>query len=125
MDFIHFIKTILGILPFLILCLAGSKINLTKANRSRQFLMPVIALIYSIVGVLLLERINTLLFQLFHWLGEHLTFLQIVSWQAIATFVLNAALMLGFVVIKSVLLTILNPIWKSDKISEVNSGWFY
>lgn len=125
MSFLHFFKTLLGILPFLAICLAGSKINLTKANRSRQFLMPFIALVYSAAGVILLDRINVLLFKLFTWLGNYLTFLQGVSWQSIAIFVLNAALVLGFVAVKSFLLPILSGIWKSNKISEFTSGWFY
>lgn len=125
MDFLHLIKTILGVLPFLTLCLASAKINLNKANRSRQFIMPVIALVYCIVGVIFLDAINNWIFKAFHWLGQYLTFLQAVSWQAIATFVFNAVLVFGFILVKGIALPIVNGVWKSNKISEATSGLFY
>ena len=125
MDFLHFIKTVLGVLPFLVLCFASAKTNLNKTNRSRQFLMPIIALVYCILGVVLLDTINNWIFKLFNWLGQYLTFLQNVSWQSIATFVLNAVLVLGFLVIKGIALPIISGIWKSNKVSESTSGLFY
>lgn len=125
MDFLHFIKTVLGVLPFLVLCFASAKTNLNKANRSRQFLMPIIALVYCILGVVLLDTINNWIFKLFNWLGQYLTFLQNVSWQSIVTFVLNAVLVLGFLVIKGITLPIISGIWKSNKVSESTSGLFY
>lgn len=125
MDFVHLIKTILGILPFLVLCFVSSKTNLNKANRSRQFMMPIIALIYCILGLVLLDAINGWIYNLFVWLGQHLTFLQNISWQSISTFVLNAVLVLGFLVIKWFILPIISGIWKSNKVSEATSGLFY
>lgn len=125
MDFFQIIKTILGILPFLAMCFASSFVNLNKANRSRQFLMPIIALIYCILGVVFLNDINNMLLGLFEWLGQYLDFLRNVSWQSIATFVFNAVLVLGFIVIKSLLLPVLSGIWKADNIAEPTSGIFY
>ena len=125
MDFLHFIKTVLGVLPFLILCFASAKINLNKANRSRQFLMPIIALIYCIVGIVLLDKINNWIAKLFVLLSQYITFLQGVSWQAIATYVLNAVVVLGFLAVKGVSLPIINGIWSSNKVSECTSGLFY
>lgn len=125
MDFLHFIKTVLGVLPFLVLCFASAKTNLNKANRSRQFLMPIIAFFYCVLGLVLLDAINNWIFKLFNWLGQYLTFLQNISWQSIATFVLNAVLVLGFLVIKGITLPIISGIWKSNKISESTSGLFY
>lgn len=125
MSFLNFIKIVLGVIPFVILCLANSKINLNKANRSRQFLMPIITLIFCVLGVVFLDTVNTWIFKLFTLLGKYIPFLQKVSWQAIVTYVLNAVLVLGFIVLKSVLLPILSGIWQSNKISEVTSGWFY
>lgn len=125
MDFLHLIKTILGILPFLVLCLASAKTNLNQTNRSRQFLVPIIALVYCVLGVIFLDTINNLILKLFNWLGQYLTFLQNISWQYIATYVLNAVLVLGFIVVKGIALPLINEIWKSNKISEATSGLFY
>ena len=125
MDFTHLIETIVGVMPFLALCLVSAKINLNKADRSRQFLMPVIALVYCIAGMVLLDYINNWLFDLFTWLSQRLTFLQGISWQSYAIYILNAVLVLGFIAIKGFVLPILSGMWKSNKISEATSGWFY
>ena len=125
MDFLQLIKTILGVLPFLALCFICAKINLNKVNRSRQFLMPIIALVYSILGVVLVDYISDLVHRLIVLLSQYVPFLKNLNWQAIAIFVLNAALMLGFIFIKSLLLPILNKIWSSNKVSEATSGLFY
>jgi len=120
-----FIKTVLGILPFVLLVLASFKTNLNKANRSRQFLMPVVALAYCIAAVVLLDWINGLLVWVFDWLCGFIPLLREVSWQSIATYVMNALLVVGFLAIKGIVLPILSGIWKSDKIASVTSGWFY
>lgn len=125
MDLLHFAKTILGVLPFLVLWFASAKMNLNKADRSRQFLMPIIALIYCIICVVLLDTINNWLFQLYQWLGQYLPFLQNVSWQSYATFLFNAALVAGFLVVKGISLPIISGIWKSNGIAEVTSGFCY
>ena len=125
MSFLHLIKTVLGVIPFVILCFASAKTNLNKANRSRQFLMPIIALIYCVLGVLLLDTINDLVFKLFKWLGQYLKFLQHISWESIAIYVMNAILVLGFIFIKGIVLPIISGIWKSNKVSESTSGLFY
>ena len=52
------VKNVLALLPFVLLCLAGSKVNLSKSERSRQVLMPVLALVYVIAAMLLLNNIN-------------------------------------------------------------------
>ncbi len=125
MDLVRLIKTILGISPFLILCLANSKINLNKTNRSRQFLMPIIALIYCIIGVVFFDFINNLIFRLFNWIGQYIPYLKTISWQSVMVYVFNVALVLGFIIVKGIALPIISGIWKSDKIAEVTSGWFY
>ena len=45
---LEILKSIAAILPVILLCLATRKINLEKNERSRQFPMPVIALVYVI-----------------------------------------------------------------------------
>ncbi|MBQ4560859.1 MAG: hypothetical protein IJA55_00835 [Clostridia bacterium] len=123
--FLYVLKTVAGILPFVLLCLANFKINLNKANRSRQFLFPFIALLYGILGMRFLDKINILLERLFDLLVINLPILQKISWKPISTYVLNTALIIGFIVIKLFLMPIVSGIWKSKKVSEYTSGWFY
>ncbi|MBQ2827808.1 MAG: hypothetical protein IJF20_01050 [Clostridia bacterium] len=125
MDFSTIIKHVLGVLPFLLLCFSAWKINLNKTDRSRQFLMPIVALVYCIVAVVLLDNINNWLLNLFNWLGQYISFFRNLSWQSIATYVMNSVFVLAFIALKSALLPVLNGIWKSNKISEVTSGLFY
>ena len=126
MEFLQFLKSLVGVLPFIGLCLAGFKINLNKADRSRQFLMPIIALAYCILGVVLLDFIEDILRTIFGLLANILTFFVDVSWQTISSYVLNSAMIAGFFVIKGILLPVINGIWKSsNSLSEATSGLFY
>ena len=45
-------------LPFILFCLLSRKVNLPKTDRSKQFVMPVIAVIYVIAAALLLNWFN-------------------------------------------------------------------
>lgn len=63
---IRLAKLLLCLLPFLLFALLNMKANLKKKYRSRQFLMPVLALLYCIVLTVFLGRINALLIALLH-----------------------------------------------------------
>lgn len=125
MNALLFIKTVLKILPFFLLCLLNRKINLNKANRGRQFLMPVIAFLYSILGVVFLERINALLIQLINWASAYIPQLSKIAVEAALPYIFNTALILVFILIKTVLLPVLNGIWRSDRLMEFTVGWCY
>lgn len=73
-------KMILMILPFVILCLAGKKLNLPKIDRSKQFFMPVIALVYAIVGMLLMDSLNEWIIKLMNNLSKWILALSGSSW---------------------------------------------
>ncbi|MBQ1281068.1 MAG: hypothetical protein IIY16_02335, partial [Oscillospiraceae bacterium] len=51
-------KMLLMTLPFVLFALLNSKANLKKEERSRQFLMPIVAVIYGIVVLILLSQIS-------------------------------------------------------------------
>lgn len=73
-------KMILAILPFVILCFASKKVNLPKTDRSKQFLMPIIALIYVIVAMILMNSINEWLIKLINNLPKWISALAGFSW---------------------------------------------
>ncbi len=52
------VKVVLAVLPFIILCFYSRNVNLPKSERSRQIFMPVIALVYVILAMFLMDRIN-------------------------------------------------------------------
>lgn len=67
------IKNCLMILPILLLCLAIRRRNLPKQERSKQYLMPIVAVIYSIVAMLIAEQLNVWLIALIQSIPKWLT----------------------------------------------------
>ena len=53
------IKLFVAILPFVVTCLAAKKVNLPKPERSKQFIMPIVAIGYVIVAMLLMKPLNS------------------------------------------------------------------
>ncbi len=74
------LKMIIAILPFVVLCIASVKVNLPKPDRSKQFLMPIIALVYVVAAMLLMNNINEWLLKLIKNLPKWITSLVGFSW---------------------------------------------
>lgn len=55
---VNALKNCLMILPIILLCLSVRMVNLPKPERSKQYLMPVIAAIYSVVAMIITEPLN-------------------------------------------------------------------
>ncbi len=137
------VRFLLPILPFALFALWNMKVNLKKPERSRQIFMPVLALIYCIVLLILMDKITALVESLIraiptwiHSLAEWLRTIlygrltSVASWidglsaglaNAIqnanifyAVFYLaNALIMLAHIILKRILTTIMKPICKS------------
>ena len=73
-------KLALAALPFVILCVLSNRINLAEQERSRQFAMPIIALLYAVAGMLLMETINDWLLWLIYAIPGWIAALANVSW---------------------------------------------
>lgn len=119
MDFLNFIKIILCSLPIVLLCFANYKIRLHKTNRGKQVVMPVLALVYGIVVVILADKIDSLLFSLMDYLGMG-TILR-----PYLIYIFNVVIVLGFMVIKAIFLPIVAKIWSSKSLMKATSGYFY
>lgn len=63
-NILSIVKLIIAILPFVILCLASNRVNLPHSERSKQFAMPVISVVYSIAAMLLINPINNWLLKI-------------------------------------------------------------
>lgn len=80
-DTILFIaKVLLVMLPFVILCFFSKKVNLDKSQRSKQFPMPVITLVYAVLGMVFMDFINEFLIWLFNNLPGWVLDLAEISW---------------------------------------------
>ena len=73
-NIIEIIKTLLAIIPFILLCLASKKVNLKRQFRDRQFLMPIFALVFTVIVMFFLRDINNMLLNLIKnipiWLND-------------------------------------------------------
>lgn len=142
-DVILFLVKMAGMsLPFLLFLWLNGKANLKKSLRSRQLLMPVFALLYGVVVLLLLSQINQWLMALLNlvpdwlnsassWLHSNLGgalgfvgdllvkfgnwfrwLLANINLRFWITFISNAAIMLVFVILKKIALLIMRGVFK-------------
>ena len=64
-NLLFIIKLAISFLPFILFAFFNGKANIKKENRSKQYAMPVIAVIYSIVLLIFLDQFATLFMDLF------------------------------------------------------------
>lgn len=68
------LRLLIAVLPFVLLCFADMKANLDKSIRDRQFLMPVVALIYDVIAIILANKVCEWLLKLIRnipvWLSK-------------------------------------------------------
>ena len=101
-------------LPFILFAFLNSKVNVKKENRCRQYAMPVVAVIYSVVLLIFLDRLAALCMEAFlqfanrldgfglKLLGDHLRTLY-ASWGIYVELVLfNTAALLAYVIVKRI-----------------------
>lgn len=117
-----FIELAVSFLPFILFAFLNSKVNVKKENRNRQYAMPVIAVIYSAVLLIFLDRLSTLCMNLFLKLADLFDKIHIsvianfirdlhASWGIYLELVLfNTAALLLYVIAKRILTAILGRI---------------
>ena len=59
-DILFYLKLLASFLPFLLFAFLNNKANVKKENRNRQYLMPVISVIYSIVVLIFMKQLSEL-----------------------------------------------------------------
>ena len=146
------LKTVLAILPFLGLCLLSKKINLNRNMRNRQFLMPILALIFVIFCLIEMQEATGWLLDLAHkapdWLRSILNaswmpdgieallrrygsplyhnFLKRLDWNYWIFYVANIAAVLAYFVFKGVCLGFMRLRFRKESaLHDRLSGIFY
>lgn len=125
---ITLLKMVLLCLPFVIICLLNMKLNKKKEERYKQVFLPVVALLYCIIGMLLLNKLSTWILTFLYWLPEKfsfLSFLENINWAFGLTFIVNIVLIVGFIIIKWLLMPFLPSLLEIEAIEKVTSGLFY
>ena len=72
-------QSVLWAVPFVVLCLSTRKANLNKVERGKQFLMPIIALVYSVVAMIFLEQIISMIEKLIKMLGRFVPVIKMIN----------------------------------------------
>lgn len=120
------LKHIVATLPFVVLLVLINKANLKPIHRARQFMMPILALVYCVVMMFMLEKFNAQILLWIQQLTQYIPFLGRLNWNVWLVFISNALMLLIFLAIKSVLLPIFSKIWGGSKdLMESTSGLFY
>lgn len=118
-------QCILWCLPYVALCMGCIALNLPKSVRSRQFAMPIVAVLYCLIIMTTIERLTETLREKmsgYEWIMDLLGSTQI---DFFIVCVINTAILLIFFVVKAILLAIFNVVWKSQNLMELTSSKFY
>ena len=59
-NILFFIELIVSFLPFILFAFFNGKANIKKENRNRQYAMPVVAILYSAVLLIFLNKLSEL-----------------------------------------------------------------
>ena len=126
-NLLFFIALIVSFLPFVLFAFLNSKANVKKENRNRQYAMPVVSVLYSVVLLIFLDRISRLLMNLFLKLTGlfekiHLDVVAelirnlYTSWGIYLSLVLfNTAALLLYVIVKRIITAVLGGIKRSEE----------
>ncbi len=112
---LFFIELIISFLPFVLFVLLNSKANMKKEIRYKQYLMPVVAVVYSIVLLIFLNKFSALITDLFLKLASLFERIKLTvvadairdihsSWGIyLSVLLFNTAAMLLFIILKRTL----------------------
>ena len=119
-------KNFAAIMPFILILLLSGRVNLTKSKRSRQFIMPLIALIYCIVALVYAEKINEWISYGIALLGQFIPFIEKLNISKWLIYIFNTVIAVAFLIVKGILLPIISLIWsKVPNLIKSTSGMFY
>ncbi len=125
MDQMSLFHSILWCFGFLMISVACIAINLPKPNRGRQFLLPIVAVIFSIVAMVGIEEISEEVQGVIEQSPLILLLIGNVEIGAALIYVVNIAIVGAFFLTKAVLLPVVNLIWRKEAVMELTSGYFY
>ena len=121
-DVVFFIELAVSFLPFILFAILNGKANTKKEFRCRQYPMPAVAVVYSVVLLVLLDKLSAIVLELFLKLAD---VFEKVKLAAVADFIrdihaqwgiflelvlFNTAALLLYVIIKRIITAILGKI---------------
>ena len=152
-NFLRLLRSIVPLLPFMIFVLLDCRANLKKNFRDRQYLIPLLALVYGVLGLVLanwlgdltlklIDAIPALLMRFSNWLASTFSIatagqliaalaeslaakIALMDFQLVVMIVLNSLLMLAHIIIKRILITIFKGTCKNGRVHNAVAGLFY
>lgn len=122
------LKIVLWTLPFILFGLISIKVNLPKKYRYVQFPLPILALILGTWAMMKLDELSNWLLSGIYYLIENVSFLSFldnINWAFGIMYIVNLVLLLGFMLIKVVLMPILLAFRSNRVIVKFTAGLFY
>ena len=102
--------------------------NIRRSKRNAQSLYPVLGVIAVIVLIVFLDRISNAFQDLVRWLGNNVSFLSFLNnfnYVYGITYLLNALIILAFILLKQVLRPIMLKLHQSRRVTKFLSGTWY
>ena len=127
MDFLLDLRdTLIATAPFIAILLLSGKINLSKPKRSRQFILPLVALLYCVVAIIYTNKINEWITFWIALIGRYIPFIAKLNLTKWLNYVFNAIIAIAFLALKGILLPIVSMVWsKAWLLFNQTSGVFY
>jgi len=120
------IKILLAIAPYVTLLLLSYKINLSKQKRSRQFIFPLVAVVYCIIAIFTTNKVNNIIISFIALLGQYVPFIYNLNLTEWLNYIFNSIIVIVFLIVKGIFLPIADKIWsKEHLLFNQTSGKFY
>jgi len=120
------LRILLALSPFIAILLLSGKANLSKPKRSRQFILPFVALVYCIIAVLLTNKINGWITSVIARIGLFVPFIANLNLTKWLNYIFNAVIAGAFLTLKGILLPLVSTVWSEARfLFNQTSGNFY
>jgi hypothetical protein len=120
------LRIALAIAPFIALLLLSGKVNLTPQNRSRQFILPLVAVIYCVIAVIFINRVNEWITSMIALIGQFVPAVAKLNLTKWLNYIFNSVIVAAFLILKGILLPIVNIVWSTARfLFNQTSGKFY
>jgi hypothetical protein len=126
-DFLRELLRILAaVSPFIAILLLSGKVNLSGQKRSRQFILPLAAVVYCIIAILFTNRINGWITSIITRIGQIAPLIANLNLTKWLNYIFNAVIAGAFLVLKGILLPIVSAVWSEARfLFNQTSGKFY
>jgi len=119
-------RILLALSPFIAILLLSGKVNLSKPKRSRQFILPLVAVVYCIIAVLLTNKINGWITSAIVRLERYAPFIANLNLTKWLNYIFNAVIAGAFLILKGILLPVVSIVWSEARfLFNQTSGSFY